>query len=403
MGKSKLLGSVLIVMGTTIGGGVLALPITTGFMGFFPSMVLFTCCWLVMLLSAFCFLDVNLSFKMPVNLISMTQVLLGRFAKGICFVIYLFLLYSLVSAYLSGSVTLFVDFFSRALHLNISKFVASLCLPALFCVFIYLGTKGVDFINRILMLGLFVSFALLVSFIPEFVEGERLLHMDVKSFGIALPLVITSFGYHIVIPSLVTYVHHDRALLKKAIIIGSVSPLILYIIWQALVMGAVPLSGNVSLASAWVKGESVTVALSKIIHRPEVAVIGQFAVFFAIITSFLGVTMSLSDFVTDGFKLKRNTMGRFFSMLIALIPPLIFTAVSARGFIAALEYAGAFVAILLIFFPALLAWKLPRKAGYHTPLKRLMLIGLMAFAVFVVAVDILVETGFFKSTMQVYL
>lgn len=401
--KGKLLGSSLIVMGTTIGGGVLALPVTTGFMGFFPSVVLFVLCWFAMLLSAFCFLDTNLTFKEPVNLITMTKVLLGPTSKIVCFVIYLLLLYSLAAAYIAGSVTPFASLLDEVFHWGAPRWASSLCLPLIFCGFIYLGTKSVDRVNRILMLGLFISFGLLIVFIPQALESSRLLHMDLKPFGIAVPLVITSFGYHIVIPSLVSYLGHDRKSLKKAIVMGSVLPLVLYIVWQAMIMGAVPIQGPASLADSWLQGQSVTEPLGQIIHKPVVVLIGRFAVFFAIVTSFLGVTMSLSDFITDGFKIRRTNKGRLLSMVIAIIPPFLFSTISQRGFIIALEFAGAFVAILLIYFPARLALELPHKLGYKSGIKRAVAIGLMAFAALVVVIDILVEVGLFQPFVDVYL
>ncbi len=403
MKNNKLIGATLIISGTTIGAGMLALPVTTGFIGFFPALVLFSICWLLMLGSAFCFLDVNLSFKEPVNLISMTSYFLGPFAKGICFVCYLLLLYALTAAYIAGSITFFASFFDGVFHWRAPMFVLGFCLPVVFGFFVYLGTKGVDIVNRLLMIGLFISFFFLVSMIPEAMQPARLLHMDLKPIGLALPLIITSFGYHVVIPTLVTYTGHDRKLLKKAIVVGSILPLLIYILWQGLIMGAIPLSGGVSLASAWEVGAKAVTPLSQIINKPEVKLFGHLTVFFAIITSFLGVAMSLSDFIIDGFKIKTSGIGRLISMLITFVPPLIFVFTFARGFIVALEYGGAFVAILLIFFPALLAWKLPEKSGYHSIFKRSWLLFLMAFSMLVVVVTILVETKVFSWTVAPYL
>ena len=403
MQQNKFIGSTLIVAGTTMGAGMLALPVTIGFTGFFPALVLFALCWFLMLLSAFCFLDVNLMFKEPVNLTSMTEKLLGPFAKGVCFIVYLMLLYALTAAYIAGSTSFFATFFEGVFHFKAPKLMLAFCLPVIFGVFIYLGTKGIDVINRLLMLGFLVALFLLVSLIPSAMEPARLLHIDLKPLPLALPLIVTSFGYHIVIPSLVNYVEHDRKLLKSAIITGSVLPLILYILWLALVIGAVPISGQVSLASAWLAGDQAISPLAQIINSPSVRVLGQFTVFFAITTSFLGVAMSLSDFIIDGFKIKATALGRFISMSLTFVPPLIFVFTFKRGFVLALEYGGALVAILLILFPALLAWKLPKTGGWGTPIRQGVLIILMVFAVIIVVTTVLVEAGPFQSSVTPYL
>ncbi|HPE84919.1 MAG TPA: aromatic amino acid transport family protein, partial [Chlamydiales bacterium] len=57
------LGGIFLVSGTAIGAGMLALPVMTSVMGFIPSMVLFLVCWICMLITAFFFLDVNLSVR----------------------------------------------------------------------------------------------------------------------------------------------------------------------------------------------------------------------------------------------------------------------------------------------------------------------------------------------------
>ena len=50
-------------------------------------------------------------------------------------------------------------------------------------------------------------------------------------------------------------------------------------------------------------------------------------------TSFLGVTLSLSDFLTDGFKIKKSWEGRLMACLLTFIPPLIFVLTYQRGFL----------------------------------------------------------------------
>ena len=49
----RLIGGILLVAGTTIGAGMLALPVVTGFVGFWPSLALFFVYWLYMTFTAF--------------------------------------------------------------------------------------------------------------------------------------------------------------------------------------------------------------------------------------------------------------------------------------------------------------------------------------------------------------
>lgn len=52
---SHFLGGVFLVAGTAIGAGMLAIPITTAFSGFLPSLALLAVCWGFMLITALLF------------------------------------------------------------------------------------------------------------------------------------------------------------------------------------------------------------------------------------------------------------------------------------------------------------------------------------------------------------
>ncbi len=397
------IGGILLVAGTTIGAGMLALPVMTSFVGFVPSICIFLLCWLVMLATAFFFLDVNLAIEGEPNLISMAHKTLGGWGKGLSWVVYLLLLYSLTAAYISASAPLFVSTVKVLTGYTLPSWLAPFCLPIIFGFFVYLGTLGVDMINRILMVGLCVSYLILVGFLPEHIDGSLLAHVDWSPTFIALPVVITSFGYHIIIPSLTTYMNHDKKHLRLTLIIGSLLPFIIYILWQVLILGIVPITGEFNLVKAWQAGSLATVPLIQIVKNKWIVIGAHFFTFFAIVTSFLGVTLSLSDFVTDGFKIKKTWEGRFIACLLTFIPPLIFVLTYQRGFIIALEYAGAFVAILLIFLPAMMAWKLKTSKFYRTFFGRVFLSFVMLFALFIVVVDVLQQWGIFKPLISKYL
>ena len=396
-------GGILLISGTTIGAGMLALPVMTSFVGFFPSILIFSTCWLFMLLSAYFFLDVNLTFKEEANFISMVQKTIGNWGKILSWIIYLLLLYSLTAAYIAASAPLFASAIESLTGYQLPDFLAWLSLPILFGGFVYLGTLGVDLMNRLLMVGLCFSFVLLVGFLPSHIDPQLLTHIDFSPTLIAIPVVITSFGYHIIIPSLTTYMNHDRKKLRLALLLGSLIPLLIYILWEVVILGIVPLEGKYSLVGAWKGGISATSPLVHIVNNKWIRIGANFFSFFAIVTSFLGVTLSLSDFLTDGLKIKKSWEGRLFAWMLTFIPPILFVFTYERGFIIALEYAGAFVAILLIFFPALMAWHLKTSKYYQSFKGRILLLAVMLFAILVVVTDVAAQGGYLKPLISKYL
>lgn len=399
MKVSNFIGGTLIVAGTTIGVGMLGLPVTTAFMGFVPSILLFAICWLFMLATAIFFVDVNCSMKGKVNLVTMAGRTLGPAGTAISWVFYLILLYALVAAYIAASAPLFIQAFA-AIEIEIPLSIAKFLLPLLFGGFIYLGTRGVDLINRVLMVGLILSYILLILFVPTHVQEELLSYIDWRPFVYASPFVLTAFGYHIVIPSLTTYLSHDRKALVGIVVLGSFIALIVNVIWQFLVLGSVPVTGANGLAAAWVKGTSAIEPLAAIVKSPLVATGAYLFAFFAIVTSFLGVGLSLADFLTDGLKIKKGWEGRLLAILLTFVPPMIFVFSYERGFLIALEYAGTCVAILLIFLPAAMAWTLKTPKFYRTTHGRGLLIASMAFALYIIIVNILINWGIFDSMFR---
>ena len=395
-------GAVLLIAGTTIGAGMLALPVTTAFIGFVPSLLIFMITWGVMLASAFFFLDVNLVTKGEPNLISMIHKTLGPWGKAIGWVTYLLLLYSLTAAYIAASSSLLLSALSSFLPFSIPSWVAPFILPSVFGAFIYLGTLGVDIVNRFLMIGKGLAIFLLISFLPSQIEGSFLLRADFKPLVMTVPVIVTSFGYHIIIPTLTTYMAHDKKKLRLALLTGSLIALILYLLWEAMILGTIPLGGTNGLIKAWKAGASATAPLTRMFANPWIQLGAHFFPFFAIITSFLGVTLSLSDFLKDGFKLKKSFEGKLLAMCLTFVPPLIFVFSYQRGFMIALEYAGAFVAILLIFLPALMAWKIKKPTFYSTFFGRVCLILVMLFAVAVIVVDVLEKFGYFEPLISKY-
>src|SRR3990167_1302438 len=148
--KSKLLGGILLVVGTTIGAGMLALPVATAELGFWGSIVLLISSWAIMTACAFLFLEVNLWLPPNSNLVSMAGATLGKWGQAVSWVVYLALLYSILSAYIAGGSDLFHYILGTAgIHLPNSASAA--LFTVLFGSVVYLGIRCVDYVNRGLM------------------------------------------------------------------------------------------------------------------------------------------------------------------------------------------------------------------------------------------------------------
>jgi len=354
---SRMIGGILLVSGTTIGAGMLALPVSTGMSGFLPSLLLLVLYWIFMTYTAFLMLEVNLWMGENNNLISMAKHTLGKWGQVISWVVYLFLLYSLTTAYIAGGSPIVIDALTAISRVTLPEWAGTIPLLGIFGYFVYKGTHSVDRVNRLLMVGLVIAYGFLVVFLTPNVKASFLLHTDWKYLMMGVSVVAISFGFHIIIPSLVSYLDRDIAKLKKVILIGSIIPLILYISWEFLTLGILPIKGEHGIFEGYLNGSNGAHLLGEMLGNTAIAMVARFFSFFAIITSFLGVSLSLSDFLADGLKIKKNRSGRFLIFVLTFLPPLVVTLMDPRAFLSALEYAGAFgVVMLLGLFPGLMAW-----------------------------------------------
>ena len=361
--QGSFLGGILLVAGCCIGAGMLGLPALSATAGFIPSLFLFILCWLFMVCTGLLLLEVNLWFDKDVSIISMVGITLGKIGQGLSWLLYLFLFYSLMVAYIAASGMLFSDFVQDIVGINISPWLGSLIFTIIFGILIFFGTRAVDKFNRLLMLGLIVAYLILVFTGIKHVQPQLLLHQHWGSVALAIPTMIISFGYHNLIPSLKNYLKGDVRKLRLTILIGSAIPLLAYLLWEALILGIVP---HDQFQRSLDNGEIATESLKAAVGASWIVTIAQYFAFFAIVTSCLAVALGLRDFLADGLNVKKEGLRKGFLCLITLIPPFVFALFYPDIFLSALNYAGAFGAVILFgIFPALMVLK-----GRHEHLQR---------------------------------
>lgn len=351
---SRLFGGILLIAGCCIGAGMLGLPVLSAMAGFQPSILAFLICWLFMVMTGLLLLEVNSWFRDEINIVTMAQRTLGPIGKAVSWFVFLFLFYSLMVAYMAASGSLIIGFIEPYISFTVPHWVGSLAFTILFGALLYMGTHAVDRFNRVLMLGLVIAYVLLVILGASYVDTTLLKHQDWSAVTMVIPAVIVSFGYHNLIPSLNTYFGGNIPALKKAIWIGSAIPLLIYLVWEWLILGLVPAEG---FSNALSQGEIATQALKTAVGSSWIVDIAELFAFFAIITSFLSVALSFVDFLADGLSVKKTSQGKLLLCGLVLIPPFICAMLYPTIFLMALNYAGGFGAVILFgILPALMAW-----------------------------------------------
>lgn len=383
----------MLIAGTSIGGAVLALPVLTALGGFFPSVVLFLVTWMFMACTGLLFLEACLWMKEETNFISMADHSLGFYGKSFAWLLYLFFFYCLTVAYFVGGANLF-----SAVIPGLGDSLGMLLFGAIFIPFVFAGAWVVDKVNLLLMFGLVLSFALFVVMGYSYVNHAQLTHRDWPLSLMALPVAFTGFGYQGIIPTLVHYLNYDVKKLRKAILIGSAIPLVAYIIWQWLILGIVPTFGPGGLVEAFENGKDAVHPLKNILNDHRVYYIGQFFAFFALATSFFGVTLGMVDFLADGLSIEKTKKGRLFLCALVYLPPLIIGLINPNVFLSALQYAGGFGSSLLLgLLPILMVWSgryvLKQKHKVMLGGGKLVLVALALFVLFELVCELRIIFG----------
>lgn len=396
--RSRLLGGILLVVGNCIGAGMLALPILTGIGGFFPGIAMFIICWLFMTTTGLLLLEVNVSLGHEVSIISMADKTLGFMGKAVCWAVYLFLFYCLLVAYVAGSGSLLNGVIASLTEVSVPEWAGSVLFVVLFGILVFLGTGAVDHFNRWLIAGLVISYAVLIGMGSAGVQTDLLAQQNWGYSIFMIPVLIISFGFHNIIPSLTTYLKGQTKLLKWTIYIGSAVPLLIYIVWEWLVLGTVPLKGEYGLIGSLEQGLSASEALKGTLGNSWIGTFAQYFAFFALVTSFLAVSLSFVDFLADGLKVKKSPKGKVLLCAMVLFPPLVLALSYPTIFLKALSYAGGIGAVILFgAMPAIMVWESRYRRGlskeYLVPGGKFVLAIIIVFALAVLSLQVSQEAG----------
>jgi tyrosine-specific transport protein len=356
--RSRFIGGVLLIVGTSIGGGMLALPVATAAIGFWQSSLFLLLCWLLMTLGALFVLEVNLYLPPGKNMVSMAAATLGKPGLFAAWVSYLFLLYTLLSAYISGG----ADVLGGLLHqisIHASAWQLTTLFTLAFGLVVYGGIHQVDLLNRGLMFAKLAVYFILAILITPYVHIENFEGGNIRYITGSIMILITSFGFAIIVPNLREYFNDDIKTLKKVVLIGSLIPLFCYLAWDAVIIGSMPSHGDHALMTLMHDEHatsSLAMMLSDTVNNSIISSLFNFFTSICMLTAFLGVSLCLISFLGDGLKMSLHGKQGFGLFLLTFLPPLLIVIYYPGAYIHALSYAGFFCIILLLLLPALMSY-----------------------------------------------
>ena len=393
---NKTVGSTLLVAGTMIGAGMLAMPLTSAGIGFGFTLVLLLGLWALLTFSALLFVELYQTAESDAGIGTLAEQYFGKAGRIIATAVVIIFLYALIAAYVSGGGSLLKDLLPE----SFGDKVSILLFTVIFGSFIVIGTHSVDKINRVLFFVMLAAFAVVLSLMLPEIKFDNLMATPIDNALIisASPVFFTAFGFHGSIPSLNKYLDGNVKALRISILAGSAITLCAYILWQMSTHGLLTQNEFLQILKEDATLNGLVKATLAITGSNIIAGAVKLFSTLALVTSFLGVGLGLLECIEDLLKRSFNvTAGRISLGLLTFIPPLVFALFYPEGFILALGYAGQMFAFYAVVLPVSLVWK-ARRTHTNLPYKvwggNLTLIIVLVLGVIITSIPFAIRAGY---------
>ncbi len=361
----KIIGSVMMVLGSIVGSGMLALPLVASRGGFISGLLFLIITWLINTLSGYLLVDLN--FTLPAHasgFSSMSHKFLGKWGKNIIWLGYLLLLYSLLIVAIIGESNILLSFLHQKNCYYLSYSVIAFLFTVLLGSAVFWSTAAVDYLNRglVAIKGIALFCSLLLIF--PMISAKRLSTPSVFSLGtlkysyLVIPSFMSAFCFQFIIPSLRIYLGENKKVLKKIILFSTTIALVVYVWWLAACLGVNLPSNSLPLYKFSVG--DLNHLLAQTVNHPLFTSALNFFTNITLTTAFLGAALSLFDFIAENMRKNDTHWNRFKVSLLTFLPPLMIALFFPNSFVTAVNYAALFVIILCIILPLLMIKKLSK-------------------------------------------
>ena len=344
----------LLITGSLIGAGILALPIKTGLSGFIPSLIGMSVVGAAMFFTATILArEASESEDPNFHFATMYEKYLGIFGKWLAIPATLLVLYGLLTAYLNGAATVISKFFNFEVTSN-------WVMLAFFILMTLLLLRGIHVVrkyNAVFMIITWGTFALIVYLASGYVETSNLAYTDWKYLPATVPIIVTAFFIHNVIPSCCKALNWNYRTARITILVGILIGFVMYIVWLYVAIGALPLEGEkYSLMNAFQHDYPATIPLSQKINSPLFTYGSLAFALFALATSYIACGIGLFAFVKDLATNHFHIKNKYLVSLFSFGPPLAIGLIYPDIFLEALDVVGG-VGIVVLFgiLPSIIA------------------------------------------------
>jgi tyrosine-specific transport protein len=268
--------------------------------GFGPASVALIGSWAYMAVSALLIAEVNVNTlcaleEEAVSMPSMARETVGEVGAVVASIAYAFIHYALLIAYMLEGGKLVAELLPALGTLPLVT--PTMTFAAIGGGSLLVSSAGaIEKANNALFAGVIASFVALVGVGAAQVSPEYLAHAVPAAALPALPVMVLSFTFHNVVPTITYQLGCDLPKIRSAILAGSAIPLVMFLAWNAVVLGSVPAE---AAAAAAASGEIFDPLATLRSSGDSLGEVVRVFSLLAIVTSFIGFCLGLVDFYAD--------------------------------------------------------------------------------------------------------
>ena len=347
MGKKEgIAKAIAILVGTTIGAGVLGMPYVISKAGFLTGLVDILILGAVILLINLCVGEVVLRTKSVHQLTGYAEKYLGKKGKALMTLSMAIGIYGALLAYIIGvGEALGAIFGINQIYFSLGFFVIASAL-------VYKGIKSVAE-TELLFGGVVISLILLIGVIAIFsgkLDTSNLTEFSLSKIFVPYGVILFAFVGASSIPEIGEVLRKERKTMKKSIIIGSLIPIIIYSFFAFAIVGV--FGTRVT--------EVASIGLGLELGKFAVLMANLFAVL-AMSTSFLTLGLALVGMYNYDYK-----FSKFSSWSLACFLPLILFLFGFKSFINVIGTTGIIAGGIEGTLIVLMLWS-SKKKGDRKP------------------------------------
>ncbi len=314
--NKKFWATAFTLTGSIVGAGLLGLPYVFAKSGFLAGLF-----WLIILGALMTFInltlgEVALRTKGKHQLPGYAEKYLGKWGKRAMLFAMLFGVYSALLAYLVGE----GKSLSQILPGNIPPIVLGIMFWLIMTLLLREGLKGLKKIETWGVLAVItIVFGIFIKFVP-LVKPENLITWNSANFLTPIGVIMFALLGFTSIPELRKEIKGQEKLLKQAIIIGSLVPIFLYILFSTIFVG--------------ILGTNIT-QIATLSFGPIITLLG----IFTMLTSYFVLSFSVQSIFKYDVKISKKA-NFFFTSLIPLVLYALVTQYNLIGFALILGIGG---------------------------------------------------------------